>query len=326
MIRVNPKYIPLLATAVVLLAVFGTGSQLYPNFGTPRVLVNLLNDSAFVGVAAVGESFVILSGGIDLSVGSMVAFVGILIAKLLQVGCDPFVAMGFAVSVGTVSGAVMGCLIYFFDLPPFLVTLAGLFCLRGLGFVINPESIGIDHPFYSQVLPQLSILVAPKAVLPFTAMCFLASVIVGTLLASFTRFGRNVYAIGSNENSARLMGLPIGRTKITTYALAGCFSALGGVVATFYMQSGNPASFVGLELDAIASVVIGGTLLTGGVGFIPGTLMGVLILGLIQQIIIFNGTLNSWWTKIVIGALLLVFIVLQKLISHRGEHGAIAGR
>jgi ribose/xylose/arabinose/galactoside ABC-type transport system permease subunit len=317
MIRLNPKYIPLLATAVVLLAVFGTGSLLYPNFGTPRVIVNLLNDSAFVGVAAVGESFVILSGGIDLSVGSMVAFVGILIAKLLQVGCDPFLAMGIALCIGTVAGAGMGCLIHFFEMPPFLVTLAGLFCLRGLGFVIYPESIGIDHSFYGEVLPQLSILVAPKAVLPFTAMCFLASIIVGTFIASFTRFGRNVYAIGSNENSARLMGLPVGQTKIATYALAGFFSALGGVVATFYMQSGNPASFVGLELDAIASVVIGGTLLTGGVGFVPGTLMGVLILGLIQQIIIFNGTLNSWWTKIVIGALLLIFIVLQKFISRR---------
>jgi simple sugar transport system permease protein len=325
MTRLNPKYIPLIATAVVLLAVFGTGSLLYPNFGTPRVFVNLLNDNAFVGVAAVGESFVVLSGGIDLSVGSMVAFVGILIAKLLQGGCDPFVAMGIALCVGIVAGGVMGCLIHFYELPPFLVTLAGLFCLRGLGFVINPESIGIDHPFYGQVLPQLSILVAPKAVLPFTAMCFLGSVIVGTFLASFTRFGRNVYAIGSNENSARLMGLPIGRTKVTTYALAGFFSAFGGIVATFYMQSGNPASFVGLELDAIASVVIGGTLLTGGVGFVPGTLMGVLILGLIQQIIIFNGTLNSWWTKIVIGALLLVFIVLQKVISGRGEQGVMAG-
>ena len=317
MTRLNPKYIPLAATAVVLLAVFGTGSLLYPNFGTPRVVVNLLNDSAFVGVAAVGESFVILSGGIDLSVGSMVAFVGILIAKLLQAGCDPFLTMGLALCIGALAGAVMGCLIHFFEMPPFLVTLAGLFCLRGLGFVIHPESIGIDHPFYSQVLPQLSVLVAPKAVLPFTAMCFLASVIIGTFVAGFTRFGRHVYAIGSNENSARLMGLPIGQTKITTYALAGFFSAFGGVVATFYMQSGNPASFVGLELDAIASVVIGGTLLTGGVGFIPGTLMGVLILGLIQQIIIFNGTLNSWWTKIVIGALLLVFIVLQKLIARK---------
>jgi galactofuranose transport system permease protein len=270
---------------------------------------------AFVGVAAVGESFAILSGGIDLSVGSMIAFVGILIARLLQAGCDPFLAMGIALSFGVAAGAGMGCLIHFFELPPFLVTLAGLFCFRGLGFVIYPESIPIDHPFYSQVLPQLSFLVAPRAVMPFTAMCFLAAVILGTFLASFTPFGRNVYAIGSSENSARLMGIPIGRTKIAIYALAGFFSAFAGIVATFYMQSGNPASFVGLELDAIASVVIGGTLLTGGVGFIPGTLMGVLILGLIQQIIIFNGTLNSWWTKIVIGALLLVFIVLQKLLA-----------
>src|SRR6201987_873088 len=237
MTRVNPKYIPLLATAVVLLAVFGSGSLLYPNFGTPRVLVNLLNDMAFVGVAAVGESFVILSGGIDLSVGSMVAFVGILIAKLLQVGCDPFLAMGIALCIGTVGGAMMGCLIHFFGMPPFLVTLAGLFCLRGLGFVIYPESIGIDHPFYAQVLPQLSILVAPKAVLPFTAMCFLASVLVGTFIASFTRFGRNVNAFGSNETSADLMGLPVAQTIILTYALAGFFSAAGGVVATFYMQS-----------------------------------------------------------------------------------------
>src|ERR1700751_1032435 len=205
MTRLNPKYIPLLATAVVLAAVFGTGSALYPNFGTPRVFVNLLNDNAFVGVAAIGESFVILSGGIDLSVGSMVAFVGILIAKLLQVGCDPFLAMGIALCAGIFAGAVMGCLIHFFEMPPFLVTLAGLFCLRGLGFVIYPESIGIDHPFYGQVLPQLSILVAPKAVLPFTAMCFLASVLVGTFLASFTRFGRYVYAIGSVEKTPPLL-------------------------------------------------------------------------------------------------------------------------
>jgi galactofuranose transport system permease protein len=315
MTRLNAKYIPLIATALVLLASFATGSLLYTNFGTPRVFVNLLNDMAFVGVAAVGESFAILSGGIDLSVGSMIAFVGILIARLLQAGCDPFLAMAIALCFGVAAGGGMGCLIHFFQLPPFLVTLAGLFCFRGLGFVIYPESIPIDHPFYSQVLPQLSFLVAPRAVMPFTAMCFLAAVVLGTFLASFTPFGRNVYAIGSSENSARLMGIPIGRTKIAIYSLAGFFSAFAGIVATFYMQSGNPASFVGLELDAIASVVIGGTLLTGGVGFIPGTLMGVLILGLIQQIIIFNGTLNSWWTKIVIGALLLVFIVLQKLLA-----------
>src|SRR6478672_4701188 len=195
--RLNPKYIPLLATAAVLILVFGTGSFLYPNFGTPRVIVNLLGDNAFVGVAAVGETFAILSGGIDLSVGSMVAFVGILIARLLQAGCNPFLAMGIALCLGTLAGAFMGSLIHYFEMPPFLVTLAGLFCLRGLGFIIHPESIGIEHPFYAQVIPELSVLVAPKAVLPFTAMCFLFSIVVGTLIAGFSRFGRNVYAIGS---------------------------------------------------------------------------------------------------------------------------------
>jgi ribose/xylose/arabinose/galactoside ABC-type transport system permease subunit len=275
----------------------------------------LLGDNSFVGIAAIGETFVILSGGIDLSVGSMVAFTGILIAKLLEAGTDPVATALVALLLGTLSGGIMGCLIYFFELPPFLVTLAGLFCLRGLGFVIHGESIGISHPFYMNILPQLSVLIAPKAVLPFTAICFLIAVAIGTLIAGFTRFGRNVYAIGSNEISARLMGLPVGATKITTYALAGFFSAFGGIVCTFYMQSGNPASFVGLELDAIAAVVIGGTQLTGGVGFVPGTLMGILILGLIQTLINFNGTLTSWWTRIVIGALLLIFIVLQKLIS-----------
>jgi ribose/xylose/arabinose/galactoside ABC-type transport system permease subunit len=313
--RLNPKYISLLATAAVLLALYLGGGALYPGFGTPRVFVNLLGDNSFVGIAAIGETFVILSGGIDLSVGSMVAFTGILIAKLLEAGTDPVATALVALLLGTLSGGIMGCLIYFFELPPFLVTLAGLFCLRGLGFVIHGESIGISHPFYMKILPDLSVLVAPKAVLPFTAICFLIAVAIGTLIAGFTRFGRNVYAIGSNETSARLMGLPVGATKITTYALAGFFSAFGGIVCTFYMQSGNPASFVGLELDAIAAVVIGGTQLTGGVGFVPGTLMGILILGLIQTLINFNGTLTSWWTRIVIGALLLIFIVLQKLIS-----------
>src|SRR5258708_19297922 len=122
MIRLNPKYIPLLATAVVMLGLFGTGSLLYPNFGTPRVIVNLLNDMAFVGVAAVGESFVVLSGGIDLLVGSMVAFVGIFFPKLLRVGCDPFLAMGFALCFGVVWGAMMGCLCSFFLIPPLLFT------------------------------------------------------------------------------------------------------------------------------------------------------------------------------------------------------------
>lgn len=315
--RLNPKYIPLVSTAVVMIVLYVVGCLLYPNFGSLRVLINLFGDNAFLGVAAVGATFVILSGGIDLSVGAVIAFTTILIASLIDSGLHPATAISIALIIGTLFGATQGCLIRIFDLPPFLVTLGGMFFMRGMAFVVRGESLAIKHSFYSETIRDLAIPIAPRISIPFTASCFIVAVIIATYLSAFTRFGRNVYAIGSDESSAQLMGLPVGKTKIGIYALAGFFAALGGCVATFYMQSGNPASFVGLELDAIAAVVIGGTLLTGGVGFIPGTLMGVLILGLIQTLITFQGNLNSWWTKIAIGALLLLFIVLQKIISAR---------
>jgi galactofuranose transport system permease protein len=313
------KYIPIAATVLVFIALYVLGCLLYAdkNFNSLRVFVNLFGDNAFVGVVAVGATFVILSGGIDLSVGSVVAFTSILISVLVGQGMSPVAALMIGLAIGTVFGALMGWLIHAFELPPFLVTLAGMFFMRGLGFVVHKQSLAIKHAFYSDTISGLAIPLQARVSLPFTATCLLAAVIVATFIAGFTRFGRNVYALGSSENSARLMGLPIGSTKIGIYALSGFFSAAGGCVATFYMQSGNPASFVGLELDAIAAVVIGGTLLSGGVGYVPGTLLGVLILGIIQTLITFQGNLNTWWTKIAVGFLLLLFILLQKAIAPR---------
>ncbi len=317
--KIDPKYIPLLATAVVMVALYAGGCLAYPNFGSLRVLVNLLGDNAFIGIAAVGATFVIISGGIDLSVGSVIAFTGILIAQMVGHGWPPMLALSASLFIGLIFGAIQGALIHGFALPPFLVTLGGMFFLRGLSFVVNPESLAIKHPFYLTTVRALAIPLTQRPIVtfPLTAQCFIVVVIAATALAIYTRFGRNVYAIGSSEPSAVLMGLPVATTKIGIYALAGFFSALGGCVATFYMQSGNPASFVGLELDAIASVAIGGTLLTGGVGFIPGTMMGVLILGLIQTLITFQGNLNTWWTRIAVGVLLLLFIALQKAVGAR---------
>ncbi|MFT3991661.1 MAG: sugar ABC transporter permease YjfF [Luteolibacter sp.] len=320
--RINPKFIPLIATSAVLLALYIAGCVLYPNFASLRVLINLFGDNAFIGVAAIGTTFVILSGGIDLSVGSVISFTTILIAVLIGSGTPPLPAIGIALVVGTAFGVLQGWLIRTFKLPPFLVTLAGMFFMRGLAFVVREESLAIKHPFFSQTIREMTIQIAPKASIPFTATCLVLAVVIATIIADYTKFGRNVYAIGSNEQSALLMGIPVGRTTLGVYGLAGFFAALGGVVATFYMQSGNPASFAGLELDAIAAVVIGGTLLTGGVGFIPGTLMGVLILGVIQTLIMFQGDLNTWWTRIAIGVLLLLFIVLQKAITRTRQTAA----
>jgi len=314
--RFSARFIPLMATALVLASLYILGCVSFDNFGSLRVLVNLFGDNAFLGIAAVGATFVILSGGIDLSVGSVVAFTSILIASLVGHGLSPFAAITIALIAGAIFGAFMGVLICAFELPPFLVTLAGMFLARGLGFIVHPQSLGITHPFFlERVTEGLSITINDRVSIPFTATCYVAVFLVALVVAHYTRFGRTVYAIGGDEHSAGLMGLPVLRTKVLTYTLSGFCSALAGVVYTFYTQSGDPASCVGLELDAIAAVVIGGTLLTGGVGFMAGTAMGVLILGLIQTIITFKGDLNTWWTRIFVGFLVLVFILLQNAVS-----------
>jgi len=315
--RFDSRYIPLLATAFVMIALYAAGCGLYRNFFSLRVAVNLFGDNAFLGIAAIGATLVILSGGIDLSVGSVVAFTSVLIAAMIgKGGFDPLLAMPLTLVIGAGFGAGMGCLIQWFELPPFLVTLAGMFLARGLGFVVHPQALGIKHPFFSHLVNEsLSVPLNAKVSWPFTATCYVIICLAATLLAHYTKFGRYVYAVGGDETSARLMGLPIARTKILLYALSGFCSALAGLVYAFYTQSGNPASCVGLELDAIAAAVIGGTLLSGGAGFMAGTLMGVLILGLIQTLITFQGNLNTWWTRIVVGLLVLLFILLQNLIS-----------
>ena len=314
---ISTKYIPLLATALVLVGLYTLGCVSFNNFGSLRVLVNLVGDNAFLGVAAVGATFVILSGGIDLSVGAVVAFTSIFIATVVEKGMNPQLAIVLALILGASFGTLMGLLIRVFQLPPFLVTLAGMFLARGLGFVVAPQSVGITHPFFLETISEkLAIPLNDRVSIPFTATCYVVIFLLALFVAHYTKFGRFIYALGGDEQSATLMGLPVGRTKVLIYTVSGFCSALAGVIYTFYTQSGDPASCVGLELDAIAAVVIGGTLLSGGVGFMAGTLMGVLILGLIQTLITFKGDLNTWWTKIVIGMLVLVFILLQNFIAN----------
>jgi len=201
-----------------------------------------------------------------------------------------------------------------FELPPFLVTLGGMFFARGMAFVVSTESVGIEHPMYTQV-QGFGLPLGGVVVLPVTALLLLMIFLFGIYLAHYTRFGRTVYAVGGSESSARLMGLPVGSTKVIVYALNGFLAALAGVVSSVYMGSGDPVRGAGFELDVIASVVIGGTLLTGGVGTIAGTLAGVLIFGTIKTALDFHGELNSWWLRIVVGVLLLLFILFQRFLS-----------
>ncbi len=323
-LRLNQKNIPILATIVVFCLIYAAGSIMYPGFFSLRVFVNLFIDNAFVGVIAVGMTFVLISGEIDLSVGSVVAFIGVLTAKLCHdYGMNPIVVMALCLALGALYGCAMGCLIHFFKLPSFLVTLVGMFLARGLAFLISLNSIPLKDPVFDAVV-DFGFQLTRKVWVPSIAMIFVLVVLLGVYLSHFTRFGRNTYAIGGNQQSAVLMGLPVGKTKILIFTLNGTLCALAGIVYSLYTLSGYPLACVGLELDVIAAVVIGGTLLTGGVGYVEGTLIGVLILGLIQTFITFQGTLSSWWTKIAIGVLLFVFILLQRYLSSAYSGGAPA--
>ena len=316
--RIDPRFVPLLGTVAVFVLTAGFGSVMYSGFFSAQVFLNLLIDNAFLCIVGVGMTFVILSGGIDLSVGSVIALTTMISAALVQQHqWSAWQAIPLVLAAGTLFGALMGWLIQRFRLQPFIVTLAGMFLARGLCYLISIDSISITDPAYTSIAQARIALWQDGASITIGAMLALAMIAVGIWLAHATEFGRTVYAIGGSESSAVLMGLPVARTTVLVYTFSGFCSALAGVVFTFYMLSGYGLHAVGLELDAIAAVVIGGTLLSGGVGYVIGTLFGVLILGIVQTLIAFDGSLSSWWTRIVIGALLFVFCLLQRAFESR---------
>jgi ribose/xylose/arabinose/galactoside ABC-type transport system permease subunit len=310
----NRSLRPLLATTIIFVLAYALAVSQYPGLFSTRVLGNFLTDNAFLGIAAVGMTFVILAGGIDLSVGAVIGFTTVLIAVLVMwAGLHPLAAFAVALVVAAAFGATMGAAIAYLQVPAFIVTLAGMFLARGAASVISPDSIGIKHDFYTAV-SQTYLLLPGGGRITVIGGLMVAVFVLGALLAHRTRFGSAVYALGGNPTSAALMGVPVPRTTILIYTLSSTLAGLAGAVFSLYTKAGYSLSAVGVELDAIAAVVIGGTLLTGGYGFIAGTFIGVLLQGLVQTYIVFDGSLSSWWTKIVIGGLLFMFILLQRLI------------
>ena len=315
LLGLDRRLVPLAGTLTLFVAMIIFGAVSYDAFLAPQVFLNLFIDNAFLLIVAVGMTFVILTGGIDLSVGSLLALTTMVTAALLKANWNPWLVMPLVLAGGAAFGAVQGFLIHRYRLQPFIVTLAGMFVARGVCYLIDTESIPVTHPLF-QELAYARIGVGRVAISSGAIVAMLTA-LIAIWLAHSTRFGRTVYAIGGSAKSAALMGLPVGRTLINVYAFSGFCAALAGLTMTVYMLSGYSLHAVGLELDAIAAVVIGGTLLTGGVGYLAGTVVGVLILGIIQTLVIFNGTLSSWWTRIVVGILLFVFCVSQRVIETR---------
>ncbi|WP_435258324.1 galactofuranose ABC transporter, permease protein YjfF [Thioclava sp. FR2] len=310
----NRSLRPLVATALIFLFAYAAAVLQHPAMFSTRVLGNFMTDNAFLGIAAVGMTFVILSGGIDLSVGAVIGFSTVLIAVLIMwLNLHPLLAFAITLVVAASFGAIMGMAIHYLKVPSFIVTLAGMFLARGGASVLSPDSIGINHAFYSAASKSYFLLPGGGR-LTVVGLIMLLVFAVAILLAHRTKFGSNIYALGGSETSAALMGVPVARTTIGIYALSSFLAGLAGVVFSLYTSAGYSLNALGVELDAIAAVVIGGTLLTGGYGFVAGTFIGVMLQGLVQTYIVFDGTLSSWWTKIVVGVLLFMFIVLQRLV------------
>ncbi|MFU8945251.1 galactofuranose ABC transporter, permease protein YjfF [Mycetocola zhadangensis] len=312
----NPKYGPVIVTAVLLVGMFVVGASRYRGFTNPQVIANLFIDNAYLIVLAVGMTFVILTGGIDLSVGAVLAMSTMIAASLLQAGWPPGVIIPLILVATSFLGLAVGLMIHYFQIQPFIATLAAMFLARGLCYVISKTTISITDPVFI-ALAQTRIPLAPRLSITPSVILAILLVIVAVVVLHYSRLGRTVYAIGGSEASGVLMGLPVARTKVLVYVISGFCSGLAGVLYSFYTLSGYALTAIGTELDAIAAVVIGGTLLAGGYGFVLGSVLGVLVLGTIQTLITFDGNLTSWWTRIFIGALLLVFIVLQKVLTAR---------
>jgi ribose/xylose/arabinose/galactoside ABC-type transport system permease subunit len=308
------RYTPVLVTLALLIVIFAAGASRYRGFASGQVIANLFVDNAFLIVLAVGMTFVILTGGIDLSVGSVVALSTMIAASLAQAGWSPLAVILVVLVTTSTLGLLVGLVIHYFEIQPFIATLAAMFLARGLCYVISLDSISITDPWFTS-MAQTRIPLAPQLTISPSVIVAAIVVVIAFAVLHYSRLGRTVYAIGGSEHSAMLMGLPVARTKVLVYVISGFCSGIAGVLFTFYTLSGYSLTAVGMELDAIAAVVIGGTLLTGGYGFVLGSLLGVLLLGVIQTIISFEGTLSSWWTKIVVGSLLLVFIILQRLLT-----------
>jgi ribose/xylose/arabinose/galactoside ABC-type transport system permease subunit len=327
--RLSSNSFLIIITIILFLLMYIAGVIVFKqkNFGNLQVFLNLFISNAGLIVAAVGMTVVLISGGIDISVGSVVAMTCMLLAWMMEnKGVNAIVAIILVLIVGVVFGLIQGWLISYLKIQPFIVTLAGMFFARGMTAVISVDMITIKNetflamakskiylPFGGTVNKR-GVLIQPY-IYPSVIICLLVLLVLFFVM-KYTKFGRSIYAVGGNEQSALLMGLNVRRTKLKVYVLNGFLAALAGFVFCLNTTGGFVEQAKGFEMEAIAAAVIGGTLLTGGVGNVIGSIFGVLIKGTIETFITFQGTLSSWWTKIVIAALLCFFIILQSIFMN----------
>jgi len=310
---------PTLASLVIFVAMVIYGEAAYGRILQMNTISNLLINNSSLIIIAVGMTFVIITGGIDLSVGAVIAFSSVSGVMLINHGWNPWVVMIVMILIGSAFGAISGILVQYFNVQPFIATLAMMFLARGLASMLStvPERLPDDSAL-RQLATKIKLVDGPKVndfvITPGVIIAILV-VLVAFFILHRTRMGRTVYAIGGSEQSASLMGLPVRSTKLWVYIISGSLSGLSAVVYTARLGIAQNITGIGWELDAIAATVIGGTLLTGGVGFVLGSVVGALVLGLMNVLITRDGGIPPAATTIITGGILLAFVLLQRLVQ-----------
>lgn len=325
--KINGNTFLLFITIALFVVMYVAGMIIFNDkgFAKPQMFLNLFVSNAGLLVIAMGQTIVMITGGIDISVGSVTALVCMAAANQMENhGASAYLAVGLALLIGLLYGVVQGFLVSYLEIQPFIVTLAGMFFGRGLTAIISTDMISIkNETFLSWATYRINMPFGtvnrngefvPAYVYPTVVIALLIVVIIMVVM-KYSKFGRKLYAIGGNQQSAMMMGINVRKTKLGAYIVDGVLAGIGGFLFCLNSCAGFVEQAKGLEMDAISSAVIGGTLLSGGVGTPFGTLFGVLIKGTISSLITTQGTLSSWWVRIVLSALLCFFIVLQSIFA-----------
>lgn len=326
----------LLITVVVFFAMY-IGAILFQGKGflKPQTFFNILNANAALIILSCGMSLVMITGGIDISVGGVTALVSMCCAVYLDYkGGNVFVAVLIALAIGLAFGIVQGFLVAYLDIQPFIVTLAGMFFARGMTTIVNTNPFNVQNEAFVAV-KETRIIVPGfgsvnklgnyvNAYIEIGVVVALLTVIILFCVLRWTKLGRSFYAVGGNSQSALMLGINVKRTKFLSHLLCGLLAGIGGFVYFLHVGSGSASHASGMEMNAIASSIIGGTMLTGGVGNIIGTFFGVLSLSTIQNIVSSAGLDQAWWTGITIAAMLCLFLIVQSIVMARKKRALSA--
>jgi len=317
----------LLTITIVIFFLMYIGAVLFQGggFTKPQMFFNILNANAALIITACGMSIVMISGGIDISVGGVVALVSMCCAVYLDYHDGSILgSILIALGIGLAYGLVQGFLVAYLDIQPFIVSLAGMFFARGMTTIVNTAPFNVEDPEFNALkltrinVPGLGSLnkkgIYVPAYVEIGVIVALLLVVLLFLVLRYTRLGRNLYAVGGNKQSALMLGINVKRTKFLSHLICSLLAGIGGYVYFLHVGSGAASHAMGMEMNAIASSIIGGTMLTGGVGNIIGTLFGVLSLSTIQNIVASAGLDQAWWTGITIAAMLCIFLLIQSIV------------